>query len=307
MTSTWARNYVDEELDREYYAHVTKEGHPLQRQIPQTYQRYTGLGGETMVLDGSNRVIINSTLSGGPLILDASQNYNLHGRVIHILFTQITQSTVTFTYPNGLIHLPGTASTSTSLVWASGQLPTQVIADFYALTDVFLVETSQSPAPPVHLPAVLNYKVLESASNLYDALINSPESGLYWDPNHVDSSNTSTITYDPVTSEFTINTDGMYYVSSNHSLRGFLDRACRIVIATRSGGTYFGRTWGVTSGGLINQNLSLSWAGFLSAGDTIVVASSYEPELPAPAAYGLMNGINTQDTTASNFIQILQL
>lgn len=307
MTSPWARNYKDEKLDRDYYAKVDKEGKPMQLQIPQTYQVYTGTGGESITLDGSNRVIIDSTVSAGPLIISAAENYNLHGRVVHILFTRLTLSDITFTYPNGLIHLPGTASTTTSLVFAAGLLPTEIVADFYGLEDVFMVQQSSSPAPPLHLPAVLNYNVLQDAANVYDTELGA---NIQFDPAYTDSTNNSTVVWNAAEGVFDIVTDGMYFINLPSCLSGFLTRCVRISIGIQyGGGAFTGRTWGETTLGLTCQTLSLGWAGALSAGDKIAVFSVYAPGagLPPTGGFGLMNGLNTQTEEARNFIQIMQL
>lgn len=306
MTSVWARNYKDEKLDRDYYAKVNKEGQPMQLQIPQTYQVYSGDGSESLVLDGSNRVIIDSSVSAGPLMIDASENYNLHGRVIHILFIQTTQSIVTFNYPNGDIHLPGTAITTQTLVWPAGLVPTEITADFYGLEDVFMMQNGSSPAPPLHLPAVLNYNVLQDVTNIYDTLVGDY---IAFDPAYTDSTNNTTLVYDPADDSFEVTTPGMYYVSLPSCLSGFLDRCVRISIGIKyGGGAFVGRTWGETTLGLTCQTLSLAWAGQLSAGDKIGVFAVYAPGSGAPVGgYGLMNGLNTQTEEARNFIQILQL
>jgi len=230
----------------------------------------------------------------------------LHGRVVHMIFTRLTASNVTFNYPNGEIHLPGTAAVVQSLLWPSGQMPTEIIADFYGLADVFMVQQASSPSPPMHLPAVLNYNVLQDVGNLYDTELGN---SILFDPAYTDSTNNTTLLYDPVDGTFEVTTDGNYFVSAPSCLSGFLDRCVRIVIGIQyGGGIFLGRAWGETSLGLTCQSLPLSWAGTLTAGDKIALFSSFAPGAGVPAGgYGLMNGLNTQTEEARNFIQIMQL
>lgn len=304
MTSTWATNYVSQKLDREYYLQCTKEGHPLQRQVPQTYQNYTGVGAESIALDGSDRLIIDSDLASGPLIINALDNQNLHGRVIYIVLVQTTQSAITLNY-DGEIHVPGSETTTNVMVFPAGQTPTTFILDFYGLEDMMISESNTVPGPPIHLPAILNFPILQDVTNIIDP---SSAARLAFNPADTDSRNTTTITYDVALKVFTVATAGEYSIFFTPSLRGNLDRCVRIVIGIDTGGVFTGRTWGVTSAGLTNQNLSLSWGGYLNAGDQIAITSQYEPTLGVPGTgYNLMNGSNTQTITAKSFIQIQQL
>lgn len=306
MTSTFAINHVSPLLDREYHLQATKEGHPLQKQVPQTYQKYDGAGQAIIALDGSNRLIIESDLASGPLVINALDNQNLHGRVIHIVLTRTTLSAITLNYANGSIHVPGSEATANALVFPAGQTPTTFVLDFYGLEDMMITETATVPGPPVHLPAVLCYPILQDATNVFD---NSSQSVVKFNPVDADSRNTTTMTYNAVTGIFDVNTAGEYVVIFSGSLRGNLDRCLRMIIAVSVSGSFTGRTWGNTVPGLTNQNVSLAWGGYLNAGDQINITSQYEPALGVPGTgYGLMNGLNTQNTgTSKSFIVIQQL
>lgn len=315
MTSIFARNYNEKKLDRDYFLQTTKEGHPLQKQVPQTYQRYTGLGQESIDLDGSNRLVLETDLASGPLVIKAEDHYNLHGRVVHVLLTRTLQSPLTFDFgPDGLIHVPGSEATSTTLTLGSvGQTPTTFILDFYSLTDVMVTaEGSAIPGPPIRTPTVLNYVMALDEANVLDNELASTANitrRVQFDPDYVDSTNMTTVTYDETDKEFLISTSAFYVIMWDASYRGFLDRCLRNVITVQTGGGYRGRTWGVTSGGLVNQNISLCWAGFLNAGDVFYIESHYEPTIGPPndGNYGLMNGVNTQNVTSRNFIKVIQL
>ncbi len=78
MTSTLANNAVIPGLSRSYKLEVTKEGVPIQGQVPQTVEYYTGAGGVSVVPQGKNVFYVNSTLATGALNIDLTntQNYN---------------------------------------------------------------------------------------------------------------------------------------------------------------------------------------------------------------------------------------
>lgn len=87
MTSQYATNAVSSGLDREYYLQVTKEGFPLQKQVPKTIQTYSGPGNEAIIPDGSNYLLITGTVADGALTVDLTdlQNYrNMIGRSLTI-------------------------------------------------------------------------------------------------------------------------------------------------------------------------------------------------------------------------------
>lgn len=304
MTSTFARNFKYGPLDAEHYLRTNKEGQPLQGQIPQTYQRYDGQGGESLEIDGSNRLVIDSDLSGGPLIINASANYNWYGRVVHILFLQALANSATFIYPNGEIHTVGTEVTVNALVVPAGQSPIELICDFYALNDVLVTSTSTGtwpPVPPSDGAGVLNFEMLHTNTWSMD---NVAPANIRWDPASVQSYNGTSVTYNGVNNTFLINEDSDYFISTSLCLRGFLDRCLRITLDFGSPNT---AVLGETAVGLTCQSLTGTWGGRLLAGTVISVQSQASPLIAAPVPAGQMNGLNTQvGLTGSNFIQIIQ-
>ena len=78
MTSSLANNAVLPGLERTYHLATTKEGVPVQGQVPQTVEYYTGAGGVSVVPQGKNVFYVNSTLATGALNINltSNQNYN---------------------------------------------------------------------------------------------------------------------------------------------------------------------------------------------------------------------------------------
>lgn len=78
MTSTLANNTVSSKLGREYFLECTKEGIPLQGQIPETVEYYAGAGGVSVVPEGKNVFYVSGALGTGALNVNLTntQNYN---------------------------------------------------------------------------------------------------------------------------------------------------------------------------------------------------------------------------------------
>lgn len=91
------------------YLRVDKDGVPLQRQVPRTRQIYTGTGGDRLIYDGSNDVIINQDNLNADLIFYITDLQNWVGRnfVLHLLGT--TKQTITIDTSPVLMQIAGTA------------------------------------------------------------------------------------------------------------------------------------------------------------------------------------------------------
>lgn len=81
MTSPFATNAVLKKLKKQRWLEVDEQGVPLQRQVPQTYQIYSGQGNETITYDGSNCLVIENSLTSGVLTVDFSEMHNYCGRL----------------------------------------------------------------------------------------------------------------------------------------------------------------------------------------------------------------------------------
>ncbi len=113
MTSSFAQNYIDSGLGTKFYLQTNKEGQPLQRQVPKTYQNYTGAGNINLIYDGSDVLIINSTLAAGVLTIDFTQNKNLFGRTMEMVMLQPALNNIVFNYAPGQLYAPGVAPAPT--------------------------------------------------------------------------------------------------------------------------------------------------------------------------------------------------
>lgn len=97
MSNPAATNYVDSGLDREYYLKTDKEGVPLQGQVPQSQQTYSGAGGVSIVPDGSNVLFISGTMAGALVIdlTDDADYRNMIGRTLTVVATDDHVGTIT--------------------------------------------------------------------------------------------------------------------------------------------------------------------------------------------------------------------
>lgn len=129
MTSVFANNFKSRGLGTPYYIEATKEGLPLQGQVPQTYQRYTGTGNETINYDGSSVLVIDSTLPAGPLTIRLYPMYNNLGRTVQfIAFRQVTNNVVIDFGSTGEFYVPPRTSPLNSTTLRS---PAATILTFF--------------------------------------------------------------------------------------------------------------------------------------------------------------------------------
>ena len=81
MTSSLASNFVSSAFAKSYPLEATKEGLPLQGQVPVTVEQYTGAGGVSVVPLGKEVYYVNSTLATGALTLNLTNNQNYNNMV----------------------------------------------------------------------------------------------------------------------------------------------------------------------------------------------------------------------------------
>jgi len=113
MSNSLATNaVVPKAIDTQYYLRASKNGFPINGQVPRTYQIYTGTGNETITYDGSNEIrVFGGTLTGDLIIslgsLQSTRNWV--GRTVTLnIIAPITRS-VTVTTGGALISINGTA------------------------------------------------------------------------------------------------------------------------------------------------------------------------------------------------------
>ena len=113
MTSEYSTNYIDSNLNTKYFLETDKNQRPLQKQVPKTYQTYTGTGNETLTYNGSDVLIINTTLAAGVLTIDFTQNKNLYGKTLEMIMLQPALNNIVFNYAPGQLYAPGVAPAPT--------------------------------------------------------------------------------------------------------------------------------------------------------------------------------------------------
>lgn len=113
MTSEYATNYLDPNLNTRYFLETDKNQRPLQKQVPKTYQTYTGVGNENLVYNGADVLIINTTLAAGVLTIDFTQNKNLYGKMLEMIMLQPALNNIVFNYAPGQLYAPGVAPAPT--------------------------------------------------------------------------------------------------------------------------------------------------------------------------------------------------
>ena len=121
MTSRLASNaIVPTNSTRKHSLAATKDGEPLNRQVPRTLQVYSGVGGVTIDYDGSDDVLVltssftgNLTIRFGPTAREIRNNL---GREIKIHIPEATTRTITLDTSPAFMRLNGTNLTQLSHV-----------------------------------------------------------------------------------------------------------------------------------------------------------------------------------------------
>jgi hypothetical protein len=140
MTNVLASNaIVPQRSDVRYFLPATKEGSPLNRQVPRTYQDYTGTGG-TITYDGSSEININGTTLITPLIIrlgpTISELRNWLGRQVTINIKPGNLVTITLISSPALMCINGTALVQGSHVVPSDGLSKSISIYFNSLSRI---------------------------------------------------------------------------------------------------------------------------------------------------------------------------
>jgi len=103
MSSSLATNAILPGLSPIFPLQGTKEGYPLQGQIPKSIQTYAGVGAESIVPDGSDILFISGTMAGALVIdLTSTANYtNMIGRSLTVIATDDHVGTITLDITGG--------------------------------------------------------------------------------------------------------------------------------------------------------------------------------------------------------------
>jgi hypothetical protein len=113
MTNVLAANaVVPRKIDTQYFLKATKQGFPIDNQIPRTYQVYTGTGNQTITYNGSNEIRIFGPTLTGPLTINFGPLRRLTdmvGRILTINIIGSTNQTVTLSSSPAFMVINGTS------------------------------------------------------------------------------------------------------------------------------------------------------------------------------------------------------
>ena len=141
MTSLLALNArLPSAISRKRYLKADKEGVPLDKQVPRTYQVYEGTGGETIDYDGSSEIVILSDLPNGPLTVALGQiPSNLLGRWLTINVSGLMSSDLVIDALPALLAVAGT-QTLEGVHTITGDRLYRSINIFFANPTIYLLE-----------------------------------------------------------------------------------------------------------------------------------------------------------------------
>lgn len=82
MSNLLATNaVVPKSIATPHFLKATRDGFPLNKQVPRTYQVYAGTGNQTITYDGSNEVRITGQTLTGPLIINLGPLVNIRNNI----------------------------------------------------------------------------------------------------------------------------------------------------------------------------------------------------------------------------------
>lgn len=132
MTSPLATNAVIlNPNDIQYYLRATKEGQPLDGQVPRTTQTYTAVGGATIVPLGTNVLHVTGPLTG-VLTINCTNRFNFINRILVVTVAPGVGQNVVINLPAApyLTHVKGSAAAVTTYTLAASANAQQIAIDF---------------------------------------------------------------------------------------------------------------------------------------------------------------------------------
>jgi len=151
MTSRVATNFKFNQQGQVRYLEVNQDGQPYQGQVPLTYQVYSGNGNETIVYDGSDVFLIDSTLPGGVLTLDCTQMQNYFGRAMQFVAYKTLVNNVVIDFGTGLCYFPPFGGSSNTITLDPPNTPTTSKFVFFSPTKV-VVSSNSTVSPSRIIP-----------------------------------------------------------------------------------------------------------------------------------------------------------
>lgn len=164
MTSTLATNYVSSKLSRKHFLETTKEGYPLQNQVPRTIESYTGNGNTTIPLTFKDIHSIDTALVGGVLTLDCSAGHNYFRRQVAIESSVQIANNIVVNYGTGNFIRAGYSDLflPTTITIPAGTPPFRLNLDFI---DRNYCHASFASGYPTKAPDFLSVQIAQNVVN----------------------------------------------------------------------------------------------------------------------------------------------
>lgn len=121
MTSNLSKDaYVGTPSERKRYLRADKNGNPVNKQIPQTWENYSGVGGVTVVPNGSHSYNVLGVLTG-VLTLNCTDVSNFVGRSLMVTVRGGASQDVVVNFPAAgySVRVKGSAGTVTTYTIAA--------------------------------------------------------------------------------------------------------------------------------------------------------------------------------------------
>lgn len=138
MSNLLATNSQKTIVSKKHFLQCDREGFPIEGQVPLTYQMYTGDGDETISISGKNYLILNTTLSAGPLVIDTFDGFNNLGRQVKILSLQPITNNIVLNNSPSLIYVSGEAAGSNNYTISSPKNAFSLTLDYAAESTIHL-------------------------------------------------------------------------------------------------------------------------------------------------------------------------
>lgn len=132
MTSNLSKAaYVPTPSERQRFLKVDKNGFPVDKQIPRTWQNYSGAGGVTVIPDGSNSFNVLGVLAG-VLTLNCTDVSNFIGRSLNVTVRGGATQNVVINFPAAGydVRVKGTAGSVTTYTIAASANNQNALIDF---------------------------------------------------------------------------------------------------------------------------------------------------------------------------------
>lgn len=149
MTSRFATNYQFNKQGQVNYLQVNRDGQPLQGQVPLTYQVYSGDGNETITYNGSNVLVLDTTLPGGDLTIDFSAMNNWCGRSMQLIIFRSLLNDCIMDFGAGEIYYPPFAGSAHTMTVLASQSPT--VAEMCFINPTTAVVTDNPTISPANI------------------------------------------------------------------------------------------------------------------------------------------------------------